>query len=88
METKQIKKCLSDFNIMKATEARKQYSAILKNYRKKLLTELLEKDSSDDRFKKDVIRFITFAIEKPEELEAELELQLKLIQQQEKEYDL
>lgn len=84
---KQINKALSDFNIMKETETWKNYISALKKYRKKVLTDLLENDTENDRSKKDLLKFITFAIEKPEEMRAELEVQMKLIQQQEKEYD-
>lgn len=87
MEKKQINKALSDFNIMKETETRKHYISTLKKYRKKVLTDLLENDTENDRSKKDLLKFITFAIEKPEEMRAELEVQMKLIQQQEREYD-
>nr|DAJ27325.1 MAG TPA: hypothetical protein [Bacteriophage sp.] len=84
---KQINKALSDFNIMKETETWKNYISALKNYRKKLLTDLLENDTENDRSKKDLLKFITFAIEKPEEMRSELEVQLKVIQQQERDYD-
>lgn len=84
---KQINKALSDFNIMKETETWKNYISTLKKYRKKILTDLLENDTENDRSKKDLLKFITFAIEKPEEMRAELEVQLKVIQQQERDYD-
>lgn len=72
---------------MKETETWKNYISALKNYRKKLLTDLLENDTENDRSKKDLLKFITFAIEKPEEMRSELEVQLKVIQQQERDYD-
>lgn len=84
---KQINKALSDFNIMKETETWKNYISALKKYRKKILTDLLENDTENDRSKKDLLKFITFAIEKPEEMRSELEVQLKVIQQQERDYD-
>ena len=84
---KQINKALSDFNIMKETETWKNYICALKKYRKKVLTDLLENDTENDRSKKDLLKFITFAIEKPEEMRSELEVQLKVIQQQERDYD-
>nr|DAJ34393.1 MAG TPA: hypothetical protein [Caudoviricetes sp.]DAX26875.1 MAG TPA: hypothetical protein [Caudoviricetes sp.] len=84
---KQINKALSDFNIMKETETWKNYISALKKYRKKVLTDLLENDTENDRSKKDLLKFITFAIEKPEEMRSELEVQLKVIQQQERDYD-
>lgn len=84
---KQINKALSDFNIMKETETWKNYISALKKYRKKVLTDLLENDTENDRSKKDLLKFITFAIEKPEEMRVELEVQLKVIQQQERDYD-
>ena len=84
---KQINKALSDFNIMKETETWKNYISALKKYRKKVLTDLLENDTENDRSKKDLLKFITFAIEKPEEMRAELEVQLKVIEQQERDYD-
>lgn len=87
MKQREIKKALSDFNIMKNTETRKHYIFTLKKYRKKVLTDLLENDTENDRSKKDLLKFITFAIEKPEEMRSELEVQLKVIQQQERDYD-
>lgn len=84
---KQINKALSDFNIMKETETWKNYISALKKYRKKVLTDLLENDTENDRSKKDLLKFITFAIEKPEEMRSELEVQLKVVQQQERDYD-
>lgn len=84
---KQINKALSDFNIMKETETWKNYISTLKKYRKKVLTDLLENDTENDRSKKDLLKFITFAIEKPEEMRSELEVQLKVVQQQERDYD-
>jgi hypothetical protein len=87
MKQREIKKALSDFNIMKETETWKNYISALKKYRKKVLTDLLENDTENDRSKKDLLKFITFAIEKPEEMRAELEVQLKVIQQQERDYD-
>ena len=87
MKQREIKKALSDFNIMKNTETRKYYISTLKKYRKKVLTDLLENDTENDRSKKDLLKFITFAIEKPEEMRSELEVQLKVIQQQERDYD-
>lgn len=87
MKQREIKKALSDFNIMKETETWKNYISALKKYRKKVLTDLLENDTENDRSKKDLLKFITFAIEKPEEMRAELEVQLKVIQQQGRDYD-
>ena len=84
---KQLNKALSDFNIMKETETWKNYISTLKKYRKKVLTDLLENDTENDRSKKDLLKFITFAIEKPEEMRSELEVQLKVVQQQERDYD-
>ncbi len=72
---------------MKETETWKNYISALKKYRKKVLTDLLENDTENDRSKKDLLKFITFAIEKPEEMRSELEVQLKVIQQQERDYD-
>ncbi|MDO4713991.1 MAG: hypothetical protein Q4B28_05105 [bacterium] len=87
MHKKQISKVIGDWNLMKATEAWKSYITTLKNYRKKLITELLNSDSKEDRLKKDLIKFVSFAIDEPEQMHAELQEQLKLIQQQEREYD-
>lgn len=87
MNKKQIRKVIGDWNLMKATEAWKSYITTLKNYRKKLITELLNSDSKEDRLKKDLIKFVSFAIDEPEQMHTELQEQLKLIQQQEREYD-